>query len=186
MVQRLSVVAFVLLVGSTSASAQSATAGRIKSATGAVHVLHAGSDVPAQAGHTVYQGDLIRTGRDGRIGLTLNDDTRLSLGPDSELRLDRLSYAPADGQFALAIKLIRGVAATLGRIASSPRTPSASKRRRPFSAFGARRWRFGQAVCETVREAAGGGRDRSDVRLRRKAEDRTALRRRRHRHRASA
>jgi hypothetical protein len=118
MVQRLSVVAFVLLVGSTSASAQSATAGRIKSATGAVHVLHAGSDVPAQAGHAVYQGDLIRTGRDGRIGLTLNDDTRLSLGPDSELRLDRFSYAPADGQFALAIKLIRGVAAYVsGRIA---------------------------------------------------------------------
>src|SRR5580765_8219197 len=118
MVQRLSVVAFVLLVGSTSASAQSATAGRIKSATGAVHVLHAGSDVPAQAGHTVYQGDLIRTGRDGRIGLTLNDDTRLSLGPDSELRLDRFSYAPADGQLGLAIKLIRGVAAYVsGRIA---------------------------------------------------------------------
>ena len=118
MVQRLSVLAFVLLVGSTSASAQSATAGRVKSATGAVHVLHAGSDVPAQAGHTVYQGDLIRTGRDGRIGLTLNDDTRLSLGPDSELRLDRFSYAPADGQLGLAIKLIRGVAAYVsGRIA---------------------------------------------------------------------
>jgi hypothetical protein len=81
-------------------------------------VLHAGSDIPAQAGHSVYQGDLIRTGRDGRIGLTLNDDTRLSLGPDSELRLDRFSYAPADGQFGLAIKLIRGVAAYVsGRIA---------------------------------------------------------------------
>jgi hypothetical protein len=118
MVQRLSVLAFVLLVGSTAASAQSATAGRIKSATGAVHVLHAGSDIPAQAGHSVYQGDLIRTGRDGRIGLTLNDDTRLSLGPDSELRLDRFSYAPADGQLGLAIKLIRGVAAYVsGRIA---------------------------------------------------------------------
>jgi hypothetical protein len=118
MVQKLSVFAFALLVGSTAASAQSTTAGRIKSATGVVHVLHAGSDVPAQAGHTVYQGDLIRTGRDGRIGLTLNDDTRLSLGPDSELKLDRFSYAPADGQLALAIKLIRGVAAYVsGRIA---------------------------------------------------------------------
>ena len=116
MVQKLSVLAFALLLGSTAASAQSA--GRIKSATGAVHVLHAGSEFPAQPGLNVYQGDLIRTGRDGRIGLTLNDDTRLSLGPDSELRLDRFSYAPADGQLALAIKLIRGVAAYVsGRIA---------------------------------------------------------------------
>jgi hypothetical protein len=118
MVQKLPILAFVLLAGSTAASAQSTTAGRIKTATGAVRVVHTGSEFPAQPGQTVYQGDLIRTGRDGRIGVTLNDDTRLSLGPDSELRIDRFSYAPAEGQLALAIKLVRGVAAYVsGRIA---------------------------------------------------------------------
>jgi hypothetical protein len=115
MINRLSLFACVFLMGSAAASAQSATAGRVKSATGAAHVVHAGSEFPAQPGQTVYQGDLIRTGPDGRIGLTLNDDTRLSLGADSELRLDRFSYAPADGQLALAIKLIRGVAAYVSR-----------------------------------------------------------------------
>ncbi len=118
MVHKLSALAFVLLMSSTPASAQSATAGRIKTSAGAVRVTHIGSEFAAQPGQSVYPGDLIRTGRDGRIGLTLNDDTRLSLGPDSELRIDRFSYAPAEGQLGLAIKLIRGVAAYVsGRIA---------------------------------------------------------------------
>lgn len=137
MVHRFSVLAFVILMGSTAASAQSATAGRIKTATGAVRVVHARSEFAAQPGQTVYQGDLIRTGRDGRIGLTLNDDTRLSLGPDSELQLDRFSYAPADGQLALAIKLIRGVAAYVsGRIAKL--APDAIRIETPTAILGVR------------------------------------------------
>ena len=137
MVHRFSVLALVLLMGSTAVSAQSATAGRIKTATGAVRVLHAGSEFQAQPGQAVSQGDLIRTGRDGRIGLTLNDDTRLSLGPDSELRLDRFSYAPADGQLALAFKLIRGVAAYVsGRIAKL--APDAIRIETPTAILGVR------------------------------------------------
>jgi hypothetical protein len=137
MVNKLSSFAFVLLMGSAAASAQSATAGRVKTAAGTVHVVHAGSEFAAQPGYSVYQGDLIRTGPDGRVGLTLNDDTRLSLGPDSELRLDRFSYAPADGQLALAIKLIRGVAAYVsGRIAKL--APDAIRIETPTAILGVR------------------------------------------------
>ena len=137
MTNRLFVFACVILMGSAAASAQSAPAGRVKTATGAAHVVHAGSESAVQPGHIVYQGDLIRTGPDGRIGLTLNDDTRLSLGPDSELRLDRFSYAPADGQLALAIKLIRGVAAYVsGRIAKL--APDAIRIETPTAILGVR------------------------------------------------
>lgn len=134
---RLSVFALVLLLGTTTVSAQSATAGRIKSTTGTVRLVHGGSEFSAQPGQIVYQGDLIRTGRDGRLGLTLNDDTRLSLGPDSELRLDRFSYEPADGQLALAIKLVRGVAAYVsGRIAKL--APDAVRIETPTAILGVR------------------------------------------------
>jgi len=137
MAPRLSVFALVLLLGTTTVSAQSAMAGRIKSATGAARLVHAGSEFPAQPGQIVYQGDLVRTGRDGRLGLTLNDDTRLSLGPDSELRLNRFSYEPADGQLALAIKLVRGVAAYVsGRIAKL--APDAVRIETPTAILGVR------------------------------------------------
>ena len=44
-------------------------------------------------------------------GLTLIDDTRLSLGPASEVRLERYVYAPSEGGFAMVLKFARGVAA---------------------------------------------------------------------------
>jgi hypothetical protein len=52
------------------------------------------------------------------MGVTLNDETRVSIGPSSEVRLDRFAYAPADGRLAFALKVVRGVAAYVsGRIA---------------------------------------------------------------------
>jgi hypothetical protein len=64
------------------------------------------------------RSDGLRTGADGRIGITLKDDTRISLGPSSEVRLERFNYAAADGSLGLVLKIVRGVAAYVsGRIA---------------------------------------------------------------------
>ena len=50
--------------------------------------------------------------------ITLKDDTRVSLGPSSEVRLDRFVYAPAEGQLGFVLRIVRGVAAYVsGRIA---------------------------------------------------------------------
>jgi hypothetical protein len=93
-------------------------AGRIKVASGAVFIVRAGALVPAQAGQEVFESDGLKTGADGRVGVTLKDDTRLSLGPASEVRLARFVFAPADGQMGLVLKVVRGVMAYVsGRIA---------------------------------------------------------------------
>jgi hypothetical protein len=92
--------------------------GRIKIATGSVFIVRAGGQVPAQPGQAVFEADALRTGPDGRLGITLKDDTRVSLGPSSEVRLDRFMYAPADGQLGLVLRFVRGIAAYVsGRIA---------------------------------------------------------------------
>jgi len=93
-------------------------AGRIKIASGSVFIVRAGATIPAQAGQVVFEADTLRTGADGRLGLTLKDDTRLSLGPSSEIRLDRFAYAPAEGRLGFVLNVVRGVAAYVsGRIA---------------------------------------------------------------------
>ena len=108
----------VMALAASPAFAQPAAAGRIKVASGSVFVVRAGTAQPAQAGQLVYESDSLRTGADGRIGVTLNDDTRVSLGPSSEVRLDRFAYAPAQSQMALVLRVVRGVAAYVsGRIA---------------------------------------------------------------------
>ena len=92
--------------------------GRIKIASGSVFIVRAGGQVPAQPGQVVFEADGLRTGPDGRLGITLKDDTRVSLGPSSEVRLDRFMYAPADGQLGLVLRVVRGIAAYVsGRIA---------------------------------------------------------------------
>ena len=69
-------------------------------------------------GRYVFEADSLRTGADGRLGITLKDDTRVSLGPSSEVRLDRFAYAPADGRFGFVLRIVRGVVAYVsGRIA---------------------------------------------------------------------
>ncbi len=109
----------MLLVAATPAQAQQTpAAGRIKVVSGSAFILHEGKLVPAQIGQDVYTADALRTGNDGRIGVTLKDDTRISLGPSSEVRLERFNYATADGGLALVLKVVRGVAAYVsGRIA---------------------------------------------------------------------
>lgn len=93
-------------------------AGRIKVSTGAAFIVRDGAEIPAQLGQNLFETDGIRTGGDGKIGVTLNDDTRLSLGPNSELKLERFTYAPADSNFGLALKFVRGAATYVsGRIA---------------------------------------------------------------------
>lgn len=96
----------------------SATAGRVKVAAGSAFIVRDSGEIPAQVGQVVFEADGLRTGADGSIGVTLNDDTRLSLGPSSEIRLERFAFAPASGAFGLVLKFVRGVTSYVsGRIA---------------------------------------------------------------------
>jgi hypothetical protein len=112
------VFALVIAAASPAQAQQPSAAGRIKVVSGAAFIVRESKLVPAQVGQDVLTADALRTGADGRIGVTLKDDTRISLGPSSEVRLERFNYATADGGLALVLKFVRGAAAYVsGRIA---------------------------------------------------------------------
>jgi len=93
-------------------------AGRIKVTSGSAFIVRQGQEIPAQIGQLVFEGDGLRTAGDGRIGATLNDETRVSLGPNSEIRLDQFQYSPADGRLGFVLGIVRGIVAYVsGRIA---------------------------------------------------------------------
>ena len=112
------VLAFVL-AAATPASAQQATAaGHIKTVTGGAFVIRQSTTIPARPGEAVFATDILRTEAGGALGITLRDDTRISLGPDSEVRIDRYVYAPGEGGLGMVLKFARGVAVYVsGRIA---------------------------------------------------------------------
>lgn len=114
-------VAALVLVGAVATpvvAQERPVAGRIKVSTGSAFIVRDGVQAPAQVGQIVFEADGLRTGADGTIGVTLNDDTRLSLGPGSELKLERFTFAPADSAFGLVLKFVKGAATYVsGRIA---------------------------------------------------------------------
>jgi hypothetical protein len=118
--------------------AQEATAaGKVKVASGAAFIVRNGTAIPAQPGLSVLESDGLRTGPDGTLGVTLKDDTRVSLGPSSEVRVERFVYAPGEGGLAMALKFVRGVAAYVaGRIAKL--APDAVRLETPAAIVGVR------------------------------------------------
>jgi len=114
-----------------------AAAGRIKVASGSAYIVRANLTIPAQVGDVVFESDQLRTGADGALGVTLKDDTRVSLGPSSEVRLEHFVYAPAEGGLGLVLKFVRGVAAYVsGRIAKL--APDAIRLETPAAIVGVR------------------------------------------------
>jgi hypothetical protein len=131
--------ALTLLAAAAPAFAQPAQtpAGRIKIVSGSVFVLRGGASLPAQAGQAIFEADRLTTGADGRVGITLKDDTRVSLGPGSEVRVDRFVYAPAEGRLGLVLNVVRGVMAYVsGRIAKL--APDSIRLETPAAVMGVR------------------------------------------------
>ena len=100
-------------VGAALAQPVQQAAGMVKRVTGNVTLERAGSRVPALAGSVVQVGDLLRTGADSAVGITLADDTLLALGADSELQLSEFSFDSTTQDGSLLASLWRG---TLGVI----------------------------------------------------------------------
>jgi hypothetical protein len=116
----IAVVAGMLAAAPSSSYAQSAPAavGRIKVVSGTAFIVRDNTQLVAKVGEPVFKADVLKTSGNGKLGVTLKDDTRLSLGPSSEARVDNFVYAPTEGGLALALKVVRGVVAYVsGRIA---------------------------------------------------------------------
>lgn len=100
----------LVLLAAPAFAQQPSPVGRVKAVSGSASIVRSGGTLPAEVGQPVFESDSLRTGEDGSIGVTLDDDTRVSLGPNSEVRLDTFRYAPAEGSVALAMQFLRGIA----------------------------------------------------------------------------
>jgi hypothetical protein len=134
--QSLFVVA-VLLATALPAAAQDAVVGRIKTTAGAVSIFRQKASIPAKVGMPLFQADSIRTGADGHVGITLKDETRLALGPNTDVQIDQFVYAPAQSRLGMVLKIARGIVAYVsGRIAKL--SPDAVRLETPSAILGVR------------------------------------------------
>ena len=115
-----------------AASALAADIGRVKVVRGQVTIERAGAAAPAAVGARLQAADVVKTGADGSVGITMNDDSLLSAGPNSVLTLERfvLDESTNQGRFDASLghgslAVISGRIAKQSRDAMTVRTPSA-------------------------------------------------------------
>jgi hypothetical protein len=118
-------------------TATAAEIGQIKVAKGDVVVEREGKTIPARPGTRLQTSDVIRTGSDGSVGITMDDDTLLSAGPGSVLSLEHYAFDPTTSRGRFDATLNKGTLAVIsGRIAKQ--SPDAMTVRTPAAVLGVR------------------------------------------------
>lgn len=82
--------------------------GRVTNVEGTAFILRGEEKIPAKADAPLYLHDSVRTARRASMGIMLRDDTRVSLGAKSELKLREFQFEPDENLFSMAIGLVKG------------------------------------------------------------------------------
>ena len=126
---------------STAAWAASAEIGRIKSVVGAASVVRGKTVTPAAAGQLLQVSDVLKTGANGRIGITFVDNSRFAVGPNSTIALSQFEFDDTTHVGRSLTTVNRGsLAIVSGQIAHENK--DAMRVRTPTSVLAARGTRF--------------------------------------------
>lgn len=116
-------------------------AGIIKTTKGSVTIERAGRKAAGAAGAIVMASDRIITGADGSAGITLRDETRMALGPNTVLSMEQFAFNTTTHEGRLDASVRRGTLAVVsGKIAKQ--SPTAVKFSTPSAVLGVRGTEF--------------------------------------------
>src|SRR6266705_836155 len=92
--------------------------GKVVTATGSITIEHVNAvvvqaNLPGQAGETkvddlVYQGDVVRTGADGRVSINFTDGTSFNLSSNANMTLNEFVYDPNGKSNSTLFNLTKG------------------------------------------------------------------------------
>lgn len=86
-----------------------AFAGTVKKVTGDV-MLRRGTDrTPVKEGLHLLVHDILETPAGGSLGFILRDGTRVAMGANSTVEIDRYLFEPGEGKLGMLLRLVRGV-----------------------------------------------------------------------------
>jgi hypothetical protein len=139
---------FVLLAVAVATPAI-ADIGRVKVAKGAVHIERAGKTIPAVVGTAVLVNDTLVTGADGSVGITFQDDSLMSAGPNTVLTIDRFVFDTTTHAGGFDTTLRRGtLTAVSGKLVKQQ--PESMRVRTPAAIMGVRGTEFAIRVADSA------------------------------------
>ena len=129
---------FFIMFGCTlSSQAAPASVGIVRSVSVDAHILRKGTPIVAKTNMTIMNGDVVKTGPTGSIGLIFDDDTLVSMGPNSEFAVEDFLFNPSEKKLSFVVRMLQGTFSYLsGQI--SKLVPGAVRLETPDATIGMR------------------------------------------------
>jgi hypothetical protein len=85
--------------------------GSVATLQGSAFVTHNNAATPIHMSDSIYKGDVLRTGANGTLGITFDDDTTFTLKPNSQIAVDDFVYRQGGSNNAATFNVLQGAAA---------------------------------------------------------------------------
>lgn len=96
------------LLATTTAVADESVIGYVKTIADDTYIVENGYSVKATLGSPVRVGAVLKTSKNGSAGITLKDNTIISIGSDTEVKIDEYQFAPNQDKLKLAADVLKG------------------------------------------------------------------------------
>lgn len=131
------VIALMLFAQAGAVDAVAAVIGKVRNVSGEAFLVRDGNRTAAKVGDDVESQDTIETSADGAIGVTFNDSTVFSAGPNSNVSMETFQFNPETLKGAFLANLRKGTLSVIsGDIARG--SPEAMKIKTPSAVLGVR------------------------------------------------
>jgi len=115
--------------------------GNIKKLKGDVTIVRGSETLKAEAGTRLEEGDLIKTGENSGAGIIFKDSTLITVGPGSQLFLNKYVFQPKNSNYEFNVFMKKGSAVyNSGRMGKL--SPKSVKFRTPKATVGIRGTKF--------------------------------------------
>jgi hypothetical protein len=82
--------------------------GSITAVKGEVLIVRGDDTLTGVKGARLYQLDVVTTEKNASMGIVLRDDTTLSIGPNSELKMSEFAFEPDEGILGMTLSIAKG------------------------------------------------------------------------------
>lgn len=120
---------------------ESGAIGQVKVAEGDAALLRGEERIAAEPGTNVQEGDVIVTGGDGKMGITFQDETLISVGPNTRISVDEYAFEPAQGNLGFVARMSQGTMQFISGVITKL-SPETVALRTPTGTIGVRGTRF--------------------------------------------
>ncbi|MCZ4281981.1 FecR domain-containing protein [Kiloniella laminariae] len=80
----------------------------VKVVNGTCIAIQQGEERPLNLGDPLFKADILKTSKESSLGVSFRDNTLISLGSSSQLRLENFEFDPDNNQLAFAVELFEG------------------------------------------------------------------------------